>query len=334
MADLATKHILIVDDDPNLAQILADGLRDPSGRYEFLIALNPTQALERARQLPIDLLITDFSMPGANGLQLVDSIRQTSPRMSVIMMTGYGTEQLEQQAADRGIEKFLNKPFGLPDIRRVVGQILERLDRTPPAPPAPEQIQQELFRHLSQLVTDTGARCAFLIQLDGNLVETAGDLNGLDIPVMATLMAANFAAVTEIARLLGNPRSFDAINHESKVDNIYSCVVGPNHLLVVIFGLAIKPGAIWYYAKKIVEPLVDLLAKMNVDDTTLPADFSAAFDAALFADDLSSPTEVAVVPQPGQQPAGRALDNDILTLQEAIDRGLLKRSGLSNKDQF
>ena len=283
------RHILIVDDDLNLAQLLAKTLDDRSGRYEFFATLDPFQAIERAQQHPVDLLITDFAMPQMNGLQLIDSIRQTSPGMSVIMMTAYNTGQLLETASTQGIETLLPKPFTLSDIRQVVDGVLARIDRVKPTPPASEEIQLELFRQVSRLVDDTGARCALLLQTDGNVVEMAGDLKGLDVSVMAALMAANFAAVTEIARLMGNPRSFDAINHESKEDNIYSCAVGTHHLLVVIFGLSIKPGAVWYYTKKAVEPLIELLQHVNTSETQLPADFGVSLDNTLLDLDLSSP---------------------------------------------
>ncbi len=332
IADTTTKRVLIVDDDPNLAQLLMDGLDDRRGHYEFMVALEPKQALETARRYPIDLLITDFAMPEVDGLTLIDSIRQTSPNMSVILMTAYATEQLEARAADKGVDQFMMKPFRLTDIRQVVRGILERIERTAPAAPAPEQIQQELFKHIHQLVNDTGARCAFLISLDGAVVEAAGDLNGLDVQVMATLMAANFAAVTEIARMLGNPRSFDAINHESKVDNIYTCAIGANHLLVIVFGWTVKPGTIWYYAKKMIEPLTDLLDKVKTDDSALALDFGSELDNALFDGGAQSTTTVIATPAAGSD---QSTEGEILTLAEAIERGLLRTDDLNvRKDQL
>jgi CheY-like chemotaxis protein len=236
------KRILVVDDEPHVAMVLAEALSKLPEACELLIAENATQALAKAKTQPIDFLITDFQMPDADGLTLITALRKLSPNMATILMTAHGTEQVERRAEKLGVDQFMPKPFNLADFRRVAWQALEKT--RPAAPPAPQPVPHALASQLQQLLKDTGAHCACLIHNGGGLIESVGSLSDRDTQMLATLMAANFAAMTELARLLGNPRSFEAVNHESKDDNIYTCVAGAEHLLVVVFGWAARPGLV------------------------------------------------------------------------------------------
>jgi CheY-like chemotaxis protein len=284
---IVTKRILIVDDEPNIAMVWANALTKLNGPYELLVAENVAQALTFADEGPIELLITDFNMPDMDGLTLVETLRRKSPNFGTILITAFATEQLEQQAAQLEITRFLTKPVSLTDIRRVVREVLDCMNTRPPPAPAPKQIRVELAKQLTQLVRDTGARCALLISKDGMLIEATGHLTGLDTQVLSTLMAANFVAMEEFARLLGNPRSFEAVNHESKEDNIYTCVVDGHHLLIVIFSHAIKPGSVWYYAKKSLSSLAEWLRQIPRQTVGTPPvshpKLEQALDDALFS---------------------------------------------------
>jgi predicted regulator of Ras-like GTPase activity (Roadblock/LC7/MglB family) len=209
------------------------------------------------------------------------------------------------------------KPFALDDIRRGVREGLSSLDTSRTTHPTPEQAQQQITGCLDQLVADVGARCACVIRRDGSLVDTAGGVAGLDMQVMATLMAANFAAMVEIARLLGNPRSFDAINHESRDDNVYTCTAGPDHLLVVIYGLTVKPGTARYYTKKSVEILTPLLETTVVEADLADLDLGAALDGA-FSDEQQMETLSEDTKAVAEWPRG-----ETITLDEAIRRGII-----------
>ncbi|HLB49846.1 MAG TPA: response regulator [Anaerolineales bacterium] len=311
------KRILVVDDEPHVAMVTADALNNLYQPCELLIAESASQALQKAGGKKIDLVITDYRMPGTDGLALINSLRKESPDMAAILMTAYGTEQIKSQAARSGVDQFMAKPFALDDIRRVVREVLSKLDTSRTTHPTSEQARQQITGCLGRLVADVGARCACVIRQDGSLVDTAGGVAGLDMQVMATLMAANFAAMVEIARLLGNPRSFDAINHESRDDNVYTCTAGPDHLLVVIYGLTVKSGAARYYTKKSVEVLTPLLETTVVEADLADLDLGAALDGA-FSDEQQMETLSEDTTAAAEWPRG-----ETITLDEAIRRGII-----------
>ena len=81
--------------------------------YSVLEAANGVDAIAIAKQSdrPIDLLLTDIVMPDMSGTKLVQSLRQASPGLRSIYMTGYTEDALQQHGVVRGEDSVLHKPF-------------------------------------------------------------------------------------------------------------------------------------------------------------------------------------------------------------------------------
>ncbi len=124
---VALRRILIVDDEENVALTFQDSLeRLPN--CEIAIATNGEQALQLFEQQPFDLLITDYKMPGTDGITLAARVRQLYPRTVIIMITAYGDETLREQTARVSIQRVLDKPVGLGEIRCVALEALGRVE--------------------------------------------------------------------------------------------------------------------------------------------------------------------------------------------------------------
>ncbi|MEA3339837.1 MAG: ATP-binding protein [Chloroflexota bacterium] len=117
------QRILVVDDEENVALIIQDNL-ESLPNYEISIATSSEQALRLFEQQPFDLLITDYMMPGADGITLATRVRQTYPQTAIIMITAYSDDALREQAARASIQHILDKPVGLAEIHRVVSETL------------------------------------------------------------------------------------------------------------------------------------------------------------------------------------------------------------------
>jgi CheY-like chemotaxis protein len=121
--DVVLRRILIVDDEENVALMLQAGL-ETQPHCETTVATSGAQALELLERQQFDLLITDYKMPGTDGLALANRVRQLYPQMSIIMVTAYGDEGLRQQAAGISIHRILDKPVKLDEIRGVTSAVL------------------------------------------------------------------------------------------------------------------------------------------------------------------------------------------------------------------
>src|SRR5205807_3556059 len=119
----ATKTILVVDDDPDVHQLIAAAL--PSETYQIDDAYGGMQALSYLEKQQCDLVLTDIRMPGMDGLELLRRIRQTRPDARVLVMTAENTpENITGSLRDQAIG-FFSKPFSLDYVAEAVAHALE-----------------------------------------------------------------------------------------------------------------------------------------------------------------------------------------------------------------
>ena len=103
--------ILIVDDNPSMADTLADILGVKG--FEVHSAYSGAEALETLRDYPFDILLTDVRMPDMNGVELYRATRQTHPHLITVLMTAYAADDIIRQGMAEGIKTVLNKPVDI-----------------------------------------------------------------------------------------------------------------------------------------------------------------------------------------------------------------------------
>ena len=294
------QRVLIVDDEPNVSMVLAESL---SGNYQVETANTPEDALSLLRQSFYQLMITDYKMPGMNGLDLAREARRISPDTQIVLMTAFGTEGLKDAAGKLNLEGYISKPFSIKQIRAIVEQAVSQAPHSQPVARQGEA-DTAAYKELQRLQADTGARCVILLSSSGYPIRTSGQTGGLDISSLSALVAANFLAAAELARLLGRGTVFKSSYHEghdAANDNIYAYAIDQDYLLAVVFGAESKPGAVWFYTKQTASTLGAQFARRAPQAQPLSAAAAAAGD--------SSPA--------------LALDAPLLSLEEAVASGLL-----------
>lgn len=123
-------RILVVDDESMQRETLRRGLRREGFEvFEAESALHALAWLGSEEGRAVDLLLTDFSMPGMNGLELVKQVRLRLPLVPVIMMTAYGEKELVIDAMREGCRLFLEKPFTLDRLRAEIDHAREEFAR-------------------------------------------------------------------------------------------------------------------------------------------------------------------------------------------------------------
>jgi two-component system chemotaxis response regulator CheY len=118
------KRILIVDDEPNLAFLLAENLVDLGPDYEIEVCNSSADALALNKARPFDLVITDLMMPDINGLALTKYLIQQQPEIKLILITAYGNEDIAMKAQKLGISRYITKPFEMEDMLEAVESAL------------------------------------------------------------------------------------------------------------------------------------------------------------------------------------------------------------------
>jgi two-component system response regulator GlrR len=120
----STNRILIVDDEPTLVFFLRRGLSEADLNCDVEGVGSGEEALAKLAFDKYSVLITDLKMPGINGLTLAAAARSLQPTIGIILMTAYGSREIEVEAEKLTIDGYLTKPFQMEKLRDLVEKIL------------------------------------------------------------------------------------------------------------------------------------------------------------------------------------------------------------------
>ncbi len=107
------KQVLIVDDEKKFLLSLVPGLENRLKNIRVLTAHNGEDALDVLNANPVDLLVTDLKMPKMDGFELLASMKKGYPHIPVIVMTAFGTPEIEEELQGYGAVQYLEKPTDL-----------------------------------------------------------------------------------------------------------------------------------------------------------------------------------------------------------------------------
>jgi YesN/AraC family two-component response regulator len=118
------QHILIVDDEPTLVFFLKQDLSQLQLACQVDNAAGGEEALSKLTLNKYDLLITDLKMTGINGLTLIEVARSLQPDIRVILMTAFGSREVEDKANQLQVDGYLTKPFPTAKLRDLATKLL------------------------------------------------------------------------------------------------------------------------------------------------------------------------------------------------------------------
>lgn len=121
---MSNRKALVVDDEIHIVQVVAIKLRNNG--FDVTTAENGQVALDYAKEIKPDIIITDFQMPVMSGLELVENLRQdpVTQDIPVIMLTARGFAIDEDTKSKLNISKCLSKPFSPREVLQSIEQTL------------------------------------------------------------------------------------------------------------------------------------------------------------------------------------------------------------------
>ena len=143
----AEPHLLVVDDDLRLRELLRRYLSDSGFRVTG--AADAAEARSQLASFAFDLVVLDVMMPGESGLALTRSLRETpEPHVPVLLLTAMGEPEDRVNGLEQGADDYLVKPF---EPRELVLRIRNILQRRPTAAPPAGEVRFGAFRfHLGR----------------------------------------------------------------------------------------------------------------------------------------------------------------------------------------
>ena len=118
----STRHILVVDDDPDMVKALGRLLRSAGHTVET--AVSGGEALIHFKQERFDLVITDYQMPGMNGDELAAAIKALVPNQPVLMVTAYVERLRRSSSLLSAVDMVIDKPCDAKELFEAVAKLL------------------------------------------------------------------------------------------------------------------------------------------------------------------------------------------------------------------
>lgn len=114
--------LLLVDDEERILSALRRTLRREG--YEILTANSVADALEVLDQRPVDLVLSDFKMPGMTGMELLAEARRRQPRVARLLITGWSQAVSPAELAAAEVTMLISKPWEDADLKRALREAL------------------------------------------------------------------------------------------------------------------------------------------------------------------------------------------------------------------
>ncbi len=167
-----TYRILLVDDEPNVIKALTRVFEEEN--YQIVAAADGKQALETLNREPVQLIVSDFKMPGMDGAELLSRVKNAWPDTIRIMLTGQADTAAVMGAINQGaVYKFILKPWNDDDLRITVSLALEQYDlvRRNRALEQENRKKQQQISKLSNLAVGNRSQIANLLRKKNLLSE-------------------------------------------------------------------------------------------------------------------------------------------------------------------
>jgi YesN/AraC family two-component response regulator len=234
--------VLIVDDDAPVRSFMRIALEDTASSIEAPDGEQALQALERLGGRTLDLLLLDYVMPNRSGLEVLRAVRRHWPWIPVVIITGFGSEDVAIHALRAGARDYLRKPIDVDQLRQTVVALTAK--RAPGTPPGAETLMaashspRPIHRGIARALEYASGHCTEFITLSQVARQASLSkfhfcrlfhremglsfrqyLHGLRVRRARALLADPNLSVTEVAYAAG-------FNDLSNFDKVFRKIVG------------------------------------------------------------------------------------------------------------
>ncbi|AZT82299.1 response regulator [Marinobacter sp. NP-4(2019)] len=214
----APYRILLVDDEPNILASLRRVFQREN--YELLFARDAEEALRILEKQPVELIMTDFMMPGMNGSELLRDVRERWPQTIRIMLTGQAnTDAVMGSIKDGAVYRFILKPWNDDDIRLTIALALEQyelIQRTRSLEQQTEKQSKDL-ETISKLTATNRSQLAILLHKKGwlnpqQIQQLHREMQSQKTPVVRQLLKHEWVDFRKVYEMLRDDMMFEEID--------------------------------------------------------------------------------------------------------------------------
>ncbi len=156
-------RVLHVDDEPGFAELAATVLEREHERFTVETATSAEEALDVLDGAEVDCVISDYDMPGRNGIEFLETVRSTDPDLPFILFTGKGSEEIASEAISAGVTDYLQKEGGTDQYAILANRVQNAVERN--------RFERQADRTLTQLeaISEHSADAIVIIDADSTI---------------------------------------------------------------------------------------------------------------------------------------------------------------------
>ena len=147
-------EVLHVDDDPDFVELAATFVEREDDRFTVRTATGADEAVDRLEEELVDFVVSDYEMPGQNGIEFLKTVRERSPDLPFVLFTGKGSEEIASEAISAGVSDYLQKGTGTERYELLANRILTHVEQ---ARTQQELEEREAHLRQAQTVADLGS---------------------------------------------------------------------------------------------------------------------------------------------------------------------------------
>lgn len=206
---MASPCVLLVDDQKDIVRLLHSTLQTLGHTLDIVDAPSGEEALLEASRRKVDLLVSDYLLPGISGVELMRKVKARNPELKVIFISGMNERKARNEMLSAGAMAIFDKPIPLADFLDAVerGLGLVRTIFPPEAAKETEEHRQTLSELLTGFRQKVKADAVFLINDRGRVLARAGDLydSSMEVSMLSALMGI-YSAGLKVSRFIRQER--------------------------------------------------------------------------------------------------------------------------------
>ena len=258
-------RILIVNDQHEVSRLLHSALDTLEDKLDIVEMPSGEQAILDSSRNSVDLLVSDYRLPGISGIELMRKVRKFRPNVKVILITGQTDPKIRKEVSEAGADAFFIKPVPIADfldsVERHLGLVESILPPEPIIPAEEVEVQPNLPDIMVHLRMELKAIAVLLLNDNGHVLARAGDLPDMneEVSLLSSLLSI-YSAGQKVTRLIsGKAASSWYVFDGAQYDLIFAPVGMSHAMLIIGKGLAddqqvLKTADIFSAARTQIEP--------------------------------------------------------------------------------
>ena len=235
---MSSHHILIVEDQREVSRLLRSALETLESELDVIEIPSGEEAILHSTNNRVDLLVSDYRLPGMTGIELMHKVHINHPRAKVILVTGQTDPRIRREVAEAGADAFFIKPVPMADFLDAVERHLGLVGTLlPPEPISTDdtEIKRTIPDLLAGLRQDLSAIAVLLLNDRGRILARAGDLPDREneVALVASLVSI-YSAGQNVSLQLGQKTSSNWSVFNGGMYDLVFAPVGLTHAMLVI----------------------------------------------------------------------------------------------------